>query len=76
MKHKHSKSQQFFYILKGKATFIVEGKKINIRKEQCIHIKPNTEHQIINNSNADLEFLVVSQPHSHGDRIITNTNKS
>lgn len=72
VKHKHSKSQQFFYILKGEATFIIEGEKHQINSNQGIHIKPNMIHQIKNETNVDLEFLVISQPHSHGDRIIEN----
>ena len=30
---------------------------------------PGTAHQAINDSDADVEFLVVSTPPSHGDRI-------
>ena len=70
--HKHSKSQQFFYILNGQATFVIEEKEYLIDKKQGIHIKPNVIHQIKNKTDKDLEFIVISQPHSHGDRIIEN----
>ena len=71
-KHKHSKSQQFFYIIKGQATFLIEEKEYIIDKNQGIHIKPNMIHQIKNKTDENLEFIVISQPHSHGDRIIEN----
>jgi len=57
VKHKHSKSQQFFYILQGQATFIIDDKEYKVDKNQA---------------NENLEFLVISQPHSHGDKIIEN----
>ncbi|WP_456440437.1 cupin domain-containing protein [Psychroserpens sp.] len=72
VKHKHSKSQQFFYILQGQATFIIGDKKYKVDKNQGMHINPNIIHQIKNQTNENLEFLVISQPHSHGDKIIEN----
>ena len=72
VKHKHSKSQQFFNILKGQATFIINGKEFQIEQNEGVHIKPNVTHQIKNQTREDLEFIVISQPHAHGDRIIQN----
>ena len=68
--HKHSKSQQFFYILRGEATFSVDGKTQKVKRNQGIYIPPNVFHQIRNATDEDLEFLVISQPHAHGDRIL------
>lgn len=67
--HYHSKAQQFFYILKGIATFELNGKTIIVQENQGLHIKPNEKHRIFNKSNFDLEFIVISEPKSHGDRI-------
>jgi mannose-6-phosphate isomerase-like protein (cupin superfamily) len=33
-----------------------------------LQIEPGVAHQIANRSEENVEFLVVSQPHSHGDR--------
>ena len=66
--HFHSKSQQFFYILKGIATFELEGETHEIKENQGFHILPNQKHRILNKTNQDLEFLVISEPKSHGDR--------
>ena len=75
--HKHLKSQQFFYILKGEATFFINGEKHQIDSHQGIHIRANIFHQIRNETDQDLEFIVVSQPHAHADKILGddgNTN--
>lgn len=66
--HFHSKSQQFFFILKGIATFEVNNEIIVVQENQGLHIKPNEQHRIFNKSNFDLEFIVISEPKSHGDR--------
>ena len=66
--HKHLKAQQFFFILKGKATFIVEGKEMEVEAGQGIHILAGEVHKIKKQSTTGLELLVISEPHAHGDR--------
>ncbi len=68
--HRHLKAQQFFFILKGEATFILETQKRVLTANQGIHIPAEAKHQIKNESTSDLEFLVISEPHAHGDRAI------
>jgi mannose-6-phosphate isomerase-like protein (cupin superfamily) len=70
VKHYHKKSRQFFYILSGKACMEVQDKKFVLNPSEGIEIPPLTPHRIYNESNGDVEFLVISQPESHGDRII------
>lgn len=70
--HYHENSQQFFYILSGIATFEVEGELYTVMQNQGIHIKPRITHRISNRGEEDLEFIVVSEPKSHGDRININ----
>ena len=69
VQHYHSKAQQFFYILRGEATFEVNSKTTKVSEREGIHIEPGIVHQIRNEANVDLEFLVISQPTSKGDRI-------
>lgn len=68
VRHYHSISQQFFYILKGEATFDLEDQELKISKREGIHIKPNMKHRIRNDQDSELQFLVVSQPTTMGDR--------
>ena len=67
--HCHEKSQQFFFILKGEATFYVEEEIFTVIPQKGLLIKPNIKHYIANESNEILEFLVISQPNTSKDRI-------
>lgn len=70
VKHKHLNAQQFFFVLKGIATFNLGGEVTLVKENEGIHVRKNEVHQITNNTDKDLEFLVISQPHSHGDRVM------
>jgi mannose-6-phosphate isomerase-like protein (cupin superfamily) len=70
VKHYHQKSRQFFYILSGVASIEINDKKYILHPLDGIEIPPFIPHKIINNSTGELNFIVVSQPKSHGDRIV------
>lgn len=74
--HFHIFAQQYFYILQGKATIFKDGKPHQLHKGDGIHIPPKSIHSIINNSNQKLDFLVISSPHSHSDKIPIDNKKS
>ncbi|WP_461532665.1 cupin domain-containing protein [Sinomicrobium sp.] len=67
-KHYHSNAQQFFRILKGKATFEIEDATIEVESGAGIHIPPNVKHRIRNDQTENLEFIVISEPTTRGDR--------
>ncbi len=67
--HYHTKSQQFFYVLSGEAGFIIGDETFKVNAGQGISIAPGEHHRIMNNTDAPLEFVVISSPKSHGDRI-------
>jgi mannose-6-phosphate isomerase-like protein (cupin superfamily) len=67
--HYHEHAQQLFYVLSGTASFEIDGKTIEVKTHQSVHIPKNSKHYIFNNTDADLSFLVISQPRSHGDRV-------
>lgn len=66
--HFHRKAQQVFYILQGTATFTIEGNLQIVNSGESLHIPVLCKHKISNESDADLHFIVVSEPKSHGDR--------
>lgn len=66
--HYHNFSQQFFYILKGMATFVMKDKTIRVEAGEGLHIEARIKHQIKNNTSETLDFLVISQPTAQGDR--------
>ncbi|MBH5317676.1 cupin domain-containing protein [Paenibacillus sp. GSMTC-2017] len=68
-KHFHQISWQFFYILIGQATIELNGERYELNPFEGIEIPPETPHQIFNKSDESIEFLVISQPTTLGDRI-------
>ncbi|MBB6096863.1 mannose-6-phosphate isomerase-like protein (cupin superfamily) [Deinobacterium chartae] len=67
-RHRHARSRQFFFVLRGVLTLELEGREHTLGAHQGLEVPPGAAHQAINRSDAAAEFLVVSQPRSHGDR--------
>lgn len=67
--HFHQKTQQFFFILKGEASFSINNEFATVKPQQGFRVTADTKHQIANNGDSDLEFLVISQPAVGNDRI-------
>jgi mannose-6-phosphate isomerase-like protein (cupin superfamily) len=74
--HYHAKSRQLFYILSGVATMGMPNETEILEAGEAIEISPGTAHQLHNRSDTDLEFLVISQPPSHGDKVCLEPNSS
>jgi quercetin dioxygenase-like cupin family protein len=70
VRHYHVHSRQFFYCLNGELTLEVEHHEYILRFGEGIEIRPGQRHQAMNRSHADAAMLVVSQPPSHGDRVL------
>ena len=68
VRHRHARSRQFFYVLEGEALLELDGVTHRLGACQGLHVPPGAAHQIRNESAADVRFLVVSSPKSHGDR--------
>lgn len=67
-RHRHSRARQFFYVLEGEAMLELEGSWHRLRRGEGLHVPPGAAHQMRNASAADVRFLVISAPKSHGDR--------
>ncbi|MGJ7912516.1 cupin domain-containing protein [Neobacillus sp. LXY-1] len=70
VRHYHKQAQQFFFVLSGRATIEVNNERIILNPNEGIEIPPLVPHQMMNESNGDVEFLVISQPNSKGDRVL------
>lgn len=68
-RHSHAVAWQFFFVLSGEAILEVDGHDHRLQAHEGIEVPPGTPHQLRNESSADLHFLVISQPNSHGDRV-------
>ncbi len=69
VRHYHSRSEQYFYVIKGKAMLEVSGAQHELGEQQGCYVKPGEAHQLRNEGQEDLDFLVISSPPSHADRI-------
>ncbi|SPZ37424.1 Uncharacterized conserved protein, contains double-stranded beta-helix domain [Plesiomonas shigelloides] len=69
IRHLHENAEQFFYVLSGIATLEVAGHVHKIKPLHGIHIPAKTPHQLSNQGESELTFLVISTPPSHGDRV-------
>ncbi|UTW45601.1 cupin domain-containing protein [bacterium SCSIO 12696] len=69
-RHYHNESQQFFYVLYGIAHLEISGDVYEVHAGSGIHVSAKAPHQLMNKSSGDLRFLVISQPKSHGDRVV------
>lgn len=69
VRHYHEYSEQFFFVLAGRADLEVDGEIHTLESQQGFHVPKGTPHQMKNSGPAILEFIVTSVPISHGDRI-------
>ena len=67
--HWHRRSSQFFYVLRGTLTMFTATSSATISPGQGVVVEPEVHHRVTNDSSADVDFLVISCPPSHGDRV-------
>ncbi len=69
VRHYHNKTWQFFFILIGTATLEIAGERETLTPTEGVEVPPGTPHQLLNLSDQEIEFLVISAPPSQGDRL-------
>ncbi len=69
-RHFHERARQFFFVLAGEAVLEIDGCDHCLHEQQGCEVAPGMAHQIFNRGDVDLHFSVISQPPSHGDRIL------
>lgn len=67
-RHFHAKAQQFFFILSGSAVMELEGRDFPLEAGDGIHVPAGKPHQFKNPYGTAVEFLVISNPTTRGDR--------
>lgn len=72
VRHRHAHARQFFYVLDGTATLELDGVAHRLDAGHGLHVPPGAAHQMRNDSTAELHFLVISSPRSHGDREVVD----
>lgn len=72
VRHRHARPRQFFCVPEGTATLELDGVDHRLAGESGLHVPPGAAHQMRNQSEAELRFLMVSSPRSHGDREVVD----
>jgi mannose-6-phosphate isomerase-like protein (cupin superfamily) len=68
-RHLHNMAEQFFYVISGIATLEVAGVVHVINQNEGFHVPAGIAHTLSNENEKELNFLVISTPPSHGDRV-------
>jgi len=68
IRHYHAQARQFFFVLSGTLCMELEGEHHLLTTHQGLEIPPQARHQARNESERDVEFLVISHPTTRGDR--------
>lgn len=67
--HKHNWAAQLFFIVEGSGDMLTDGGALTLTPGESVDVPPGAWHQLVNRSDERLCFVVVSTPHSHGDRV-------
>lgn len=58
--HRHSKSEEFIFVLKGEITLVTESGESVLLPGECAGFTPNgSAHMLKNNGNVDAEYLEI-----------------
>ncbi|WP_044641553.1 cupin domain-containing protein [Risungbinella massiliensis] len=70
VRHFHHYSRQFFFVVSGTAVLEMDGERFTLHPNEGMEIPPLTPHQMLNEAETEVEFLVISQPNSKDDRVL------
>jgi mannose-6-phosphate isomerase-like protein (cupin superfamily) len=68
VRHWHLRARQFFFALTGTSTLEIAGARHTLAPGTGAEVPPGAPHQLLNLSADPIEFLVISQPPTIGDR--------
>jgi mannose-6-phosphate isomerase-like protein (cupin superfamily) len=66
--HYHAQSRQFFYVLSGTLSILLDSTLHQLTVQHGLAVAPKIIHRVFNDTDAEVRFLVISTPPSHGDR--------
>jgi mannose-6-phosphate isomerase-like protein (cupin superfamily) len=68
-RHYHTQTEQFFYCLEGELLIENGDKAITLKSRESLYISAGTIHKVKNIGTEPVQFLIVSLPDAHDDRI-------
>jgi mannose-6-phosphate isomerase-like protein (cupin superfamily) len=76
VRHYHQHAQQFFFVLVGALSLEIDGLLHRLEARDGIQIPAGASHCVSNQTELPTEFIVVSGPPSHGDRVLAPAGQS
>jgi mannose-6-phosphate isomerase-like protein (cupin superfamily) len=67
--HHHVRARQFFFVLEGELSLMVEHHDFAVKAGEGVEVAPGQMHKAANLGRRNLRIVVTSQPPSHDDRI-------
>jgi mannose-6-phosphate isomerase-like protein (cupin superfamily) len=67
--HVHQQARQLFYVLEGQLSIEQGEERCTLSAGDGLEMSPGTPHRVLNDTPADVRFLVISAPSTRGDRI-------
>jgi mannose-6-phosphate isomerase-like protein (cupin superfamily) len=76
VRHYHQHAHQFFFVLGGALSLEINGLLHRLETRDGIQVPAGASHSVSNQSELPTEFIVVSSPPSHGDRVLAPAGQS
>ncbi|MAE42997.1 hypothetical protein CMO93_04445 [Candidatus Woesearchaeota archaeon] len=65
--HRHKKTHHIYFVEKGNITLIVDGEETVLKEKSFVNISPGKAHKIVNNDNAEVQFITFEVPPDDND---------
>lgn len=66
--HTHSRTRQYFFVLRGEATLTIGAKPVTVHEGEGVEVPPRLRHSVRNDSPEEIEILLSSSPRPTGAR--------
>ncbi len=58
--HAHENKEQVYYFVSGSGKMLIDDKEFDVTAGDAVHLAPKERHQVINNTEDDLEYLNIT----------------
>ncbi len=58
--HAHENKEQVYYFVSGRGKMLIDDKEFDVTAGDAVHLAPKERHQVINNTEDDLEYLNIT----------------
>lgn len=56
----HEDKEQIYYFISGKGKMLIDDEEYDVTAGDAVHLPPMAKHQVINNTEEDIEYLNIS----------------